>query len=188
METNGQEPPDGQALKSLLRQRPEEGWRVVIDDLFPQLLGWLLAALGRQQRELIEDAMQQAVIKAMGRLESFDPSVGRFDAWFATIVRNEAYRLLRRERLQARRPLPDSMITRSTNGDPEPLPKLTLDLLESIDALPPLQQKVVRSDLQGMQSATELARQLGSSASSVYGARHYGLKNLRKELRKRGHE
>ena len=116
METNGREPLDGQALKSLLRQRPEEGWRLVIDGLFPQLLGWLLAALGRQQRELIEDAMQQAVIKAMERLEFFDPGLGRFDAWFATIARNEAYRLLRRERLQAHQPLSDMPIARSTRS------------------------------------------------------------------------
>lgn len=188
METDGREPLDGHALKRLLRRRPEEGWRLVIRDLFPRVLGWLERGFGQHCRELIEDAMQEAVRRAMARLERFEPEVGTFDAWFASIARNETLRLLRDERLQMHEALPRELPTTPANSDPEPSSERVRVLLECLAALSPLQQKVLRSDLRGGElKATELARELGSSASSVYVARHHGLRILREELRKRGH-
>lgn len=88
----------------LARQAPpsQDELASLYESVTPTLLVWARIQLsnGLERRIEAEELVQETWMRALGALESFDPSKGQFRAWLIGIARNvllEAFRSLSRE-------------------------------------------------------------------------------------------
>lgn len=171
------------------------------DESLQELRGILQRALraglsGRAGSDdgFIEDIAQEALLKIVGRLTSFQGR-GKFTSWAIAIALRLAYNELRRkewknvslEELQERQaslpqerdtsPAPDEEVERRSLGE----------LLRSVIAsdLTQRQQDVLLCELSGMPQE-EIARQLNTNRNNVYKVFHDARKALRRSLEARG--
>jgi DNA-directed RNA polymerase specialized sigma24 family protein len=68
--------------------------------------------------------------------------------------------------------------------------QLLRDLKEAVEALPRLQRSIIEADLASVEraEANRLAQVHGSTVSSIYATRSQAIKQLREEMRRRGHD
>lgn len=73
--------------------------RTAADKLFRMYQNRLFSFLVRLggNTAVAEDATQETFIRALNRIQSFDPEQGSFKAWLFTIGRNEFYRIVKKE-------------------------------------------------------------------------------------------
>jgi len=119
IETRGEPLSDGD-LRSLLIEDPDRGWRAFIDQYTPRMLALIERGGIRDQDEAMEIytlVCERLAEDDCARIRRFDPSKGAIAAWLSVLVRNTMVDWVR-ARAGRRR------------------------LFKSVQALPPLEQKV----------------------------------------------
>ena len=126
------------------------------------------------QRELAEEASQQTFVRAWQRADQIDPQRNPA-SWLATIARNAAIDVYRREARRPTRPLED--VAADDPGVVSLPPDIeTLDVVwqvrAAIESLPTSEAEVVRlQHLDGM-TQTEIADKLGIAVGTVKSRSH----------------
>ena len=77
---------DFNALASQLKGGDERSGAVIFDKFAPLFFGFFLQRTGT--KGVAEDLVQEVFVKLVGRIETFDPTVGNFTPWFWQIARN----------------------------------------------------------------------------------------------------
>ena len=150
---------------------------------FYSTLVWLAYAI-LLDRNLAEDAAQQAFVKACEKLGSLQ-QVNRFGPWLSRICRNEAYQLLRdRQRRESREtaaPEPVTMVdTRDTEED--------LDQVKAaVDRLPEMYREIVVLHYYQRLDYRKIASLLGVAGHTVRGRLFRARKMVMKSLQDNGY-
>ena len=146
-------------------------------------LVWLAYAI-LLDRNLAEDAAQQAFVKACEKLGSLQ-QVNRFGPWLSRICRNEAYQLLRdrqrRESCATVAPEPDIVVeTRDTEED--------LDQVKAaVDGLPEMYREIVVLHYYQRLDYRKIASVLGVAGHTVRGRLFRARRMIKKTLQKNGY-
>jgi RNA polymerase sigma-70 factor (ECF subfamily) len=196
----GQTADRDQETARLLMRGDHEGLRRLLVDHAGKVLALLrkefLRVLDFQE---IEDAVAQASTRAWRSGSRFDPSRGSLGAWFFTIARNCARRVLETKGRHATLSLVEDLDSTATAvaaraDDAAPdramaADSFLADVRRCIEALAPQQRAVLMADFAagGMASNDELATQLGTTKNSIYVSRNNGRRNLRAAMAKLGH-
>lgn len=135
-------------------------------ELWDSNIGALRAYLGKNMKQLdhfyIEDVCSKTFEKAFRQIGSYDPSLGRFDAWLKRIARNTAFDVIEQEARRQRGYVSideegRSLLVADTPDPEDPLDEVikteTRSRTESmIDRLPELYREIARLRLiEGMQ-------------------------------------
>jgi RNA polymerase sigma factor (sigma-70 family) len=141
----------------------------------------------------LDEAMGAMVVKVWHAAPRFDSAKGTLRAWALVIARNCALRLLEARRRTVLRSEYD-LDTLAMDAIPAQVPsperqRLLADLHICIEKLPPLQQAVLKADLDAGTAAPaeQLAKRLGTTANSIYVSRLKGRKALRLAMLAMGH-
>lgn len=171
-----------------------EGLRRLLED-YAGPVRWLLRKqfMPMLDEWLIDEALEQASVRAWRSGHSFDPERGSLRAWFLTIARNCARRQLE-IKFKSRLDYVPDVDTAIQAGQqyathsPEQR-QFIVDLYRAIDTLTPTQRLVVLADLEagGSADVQALARQLGSTTNSIYTMRTVARRAIRAYLRKLGY-
>ena len=188
---------DDDEIALRLMERDGEGMRLLLQVHGPMVLGFLR----KYHPHVADDAFQEATTKVWQSVETFDDARGSLGSWFLAIARNAALDLRRHEGRRAHKSL-DAMegfdpvwdCDGDDTGSDEEVSPTRLDamravLLEILDTLSPLQQRIVMRDAEhptGKAEAADLADEFGSTANSIRGNRSKAWKTIGEELAKRG--
>lgn len=149
---------DADLVRALQRDRAESAMSVLYDRHTPRAFQTACRILGGDVQRA-EDAMQEAWMRALARLESWRDSES-FGAWLRGITAHVAIDLLRRERLLEFAPEVDDRI--------DEVPE-HIDLEEAIAALAPGYRAVlVLHDIEGF-THEEIGERLGITAGTSKG-------------------
>lgn len=97
-----------------------DAWDLLFERHHAPLYNFLAHRLASHQRGALDDLFQQTMLRAVARLERFDPSRGAFGAWLGGIAINEIRQHARRVGREVR--AVDRLEPRSQSVDPtEPL-------------------------------------------------------------------
>lgn len=123
-----------------------------------------------KRRDLAEEVMQEAYIRIWHNARSFDATKGSPIAWMATIVRNQAINLVRRPTVEVEC---DQSIVMNVAGDD----RSALDQLQSsqdcghalaaLQALAPLQRRLIVAAYVRGESRDQLALRFGAPANTI---------------------
>ncbi|NIR45533.1 MAG: sigma-70 family RNA polymerase sigma factor [Gemmatimonadetes bacterium] len=170
---------------SELAQRTQAGDRDAFELLARRYLRPIHSVVASflSERAEIEDAAQETFLRALDRIQTFDPD-RPFAPWLYQIARNVA----RNRRKRGRREEPLSDIERSAaSGEPAPSARVERDelrrlLAAAIDELP--QQRRTAFTLTDIEEypMTEVARLMGLSAGTVRSHVHHARRALRDRL------
>lgn len=134
-----------------------------------------------RRRQDAEDAVQDAFIRALERIDHLSPG-SPFGPWFYRVLRSTCLNLLRRERLRDHDEIP---VSASTDSDPEreTTRRMTRErVLEAMQELPEMQRTAVTLfDLEGY-SHREIAEVLGIAEGTSRAHVHHGRKALEQLL------
>jgi RNA polymerase sigma-70 factor (ECF subfamily) len=144
-----------------------------------------LRITGRSEDAL--DAVQDAFIRALTRLDDFNRQAG-FRTWLLRIVSNRALDLLRARKVRLAMPLDGSEDERGKQlADPNPAPgpveqlerrELGRRLREAIGSLPPEQRAVLALYATGEMSYAEIAEALGVPIGTVMSRLYHARRRL----------
>jgi DNA-directed RNA polymerase specialized sigma24 family protein len=181
----------------LLASGDPEGLRRLLADHAGTVLAMLARDFsGRLDRQQIEDALAEAVIRAWRAGARYEPMAPSPGAWLYVIARNRARSLLEP------RPTPELVYVASLDDQPAPAGPtapdehaianagaLAADVERCMEKLSDQQRAVLRADLAhgGIAPAGMLAAALHTTRSAIYVARHFGRRALRDALRRCGH-
>lgn len=183
----------------LLVSGDHEGLRRLLVDHAGRVLGLLRKEFARVlDHQEIDDAVSQASVRIWRAGSRFDPARGSLGAWFLTIARNCARRVLEAKNRHAALALVEDLDSTAAaigrcaepaNSDPAAASAFLRDVRACIDALAPQQRAVLLADLAAGGSAPteELARQLNTSRNSIYVSRNMGRRALCAAMAKLGH-
>lgn len=133
-------------------------------------------------RELAEDAAQQAFVRACEKLASLKRS-DRFGAWLAQICRNEAYQLVR----SRQRPVPQrSGETTYVDASGTDGPDLGM-VRAAVDQLAPMYREIVVLHYYNRMGYRQIAATLGVAGHTVRGRLFRARKQIERILRKNGY-
>lgn len=139
----------------------------------------------------IDDAVNQASLRAWKSAARFDPSKGSLRSWFYVIARNCARRVLETRLDETGFSYVDDLdaVAPSAAGAAKPPSRFVLDLRRCIDGLSRMQRAVVMADLAagGTAAAEHLAAELDTTPNSIYVTRTTARKALRRALEALGH-
>lgn len=139
----------------------------------------------------IDDAVNQASLRAWKSAARFDPAKGSLRSWFYVIARNCARRVLEMRLDETGFTYVDDLdaIAPTRKGKAKPPSRFVLDLRRCIDGLSRMQREVVMADLAagGTAAAEHLAAELNTSTNSIYVTRTTARKALRRALEALGH-
>jgi RNA polymerase sigma-70 factor (ECF subfamily) len=166
---------------SRIRQGDVAALEALYDRYAARMLGLALRIL--QQRELAEDAVQEAFFRVWKRADSFDPGRGDIFGWLAAIVRNVCLDHWRRQGTQP--PLVD------VAGDLD-LPDPEADVAETaaereerrqvrraLAALPAEQRQVLELSFFGGLTRRDIASRLNIPVGTIHTRARLGLQKLR---------
>jgi RNA polymerase sigma-70 factor (ECF subfamily) len=132
-------------------------------------------------RNLAEDAAQQAFVKACERLADLRRTE-RFGAWLAQICRNEAHQLLRDNRRSTAQPSRESACAdeRETN-------RADLDVVKkAVGQLPPMYREIVVLHYYNHMDYRQIAATLGITGHTVRGRLFRARRQIERTLRDNG--
>jgi len=167
------EPPDASTATdatavALLRARDARGFDILYRRYFPRLRRYALVIL--RDDDEAEDIAQEALLRAVSRLDRFDPSVGAFDTWVFSIARNLALTSRRKRWLAMPQPeLPEA--TCESTAHPA-------GFAEIIGDLPLAQRQAIFLRYEVGCGSEEIALMLDRSAASVRQLQHRALAKL----------
>lgn len=149
----------------------------------------LFAACRRllQRRELAEEALQEAYVAVWHRASDFTPMRGAVMTWMASIARNRAIDLRRRDNRRPEHPLFDDELEARADGSPGPL-QYTIGADDAValdrcmELLSETQQRCIRlAFFQGLTHA-ELSQRLTQPLGTVKSWIRRGLEGLKQCL------
>lgn len=190
----------------LLVRGDQEGLRRLLVDHGGKVKGLLRKEFAKVlDLQEIDDAASQASVRVWRSGRTLDLAKGSLAAWFFTIARNCARRLIETKRREAPFSLVENLDTAAvaraqqdgfaeaadgaeSAGGPSPS-SFVQDVRACIERLPPQQRAVVLADLAagGTADTRELADQLRTTTNSIYVSRANGRKALRAAMVQRGH-
>ncbi len=134
-----------------------------------------------RDRQDAEDAVQDAFIRALERIDHLSPG-SPFGPWFYRVLRSTCLNLLRREKLRTHEQIP---VSASAESDPEREASRRMrreEILEALEELPEMQRTAVALfDLEGYSHA-EIADVLGIAEGTSRAHLHHGRRALEKLL------
>jgi RNA polymerase sigma-70 factor (ECF subfamily) len=133
-------------------------------------------------RDLAEDAAQQAFVKACEKLASLKRA-DRFGAWLTQICRNEARQLLRnRQRSETQQARKAACATSPVAEGPD------LDMVkEAVDQLAPMYREIVILHYYNRMDYRRIAATLGVAGHTVRGRLFRARRQIERILRKNGY-
>lgn len=133
-------------------------------------------------RDLAEDAAQQAFVKACEKLADLKRA-DRFGAWLTQICRNEAYQLVRsRQRPVPQRPGETAYVDDHETGGPD------LGMVKAaVDQLTPMYREIVVLHYYNRMDYRQIAATLGVAGHTVRGRLFRARKQIERILRKNGY-
>ena len=131
-------------------------------------------------RNLAEDAVQQAFVKACEKLADLK-RVDRFSAWLTQICRNEAYQLARSRRRSAPQADTTAWVVEPAAEGPD------LGLVkEAVEQLAPMYREIVVLHYYNRMDYRQIARTLGIAGHTVRGRLFRARKQIERTLRRNG--
>lgn len=132
-------------------------------------------------RDLAEDAAQQAFVKACEKLADLR-DVDRFGPWLTRICRNEAHQLIRQQRRQCPREYdpPEQGSRQAHEEDQDHLVRT------AIDQLPPMYREVLILHYYNRMSYQDIQSMLGIAAHTVRGRLFRARKKVEQDLVRHG--
>ncbi|MCO4763435.1 MAG: sigma-70 family RNA polymerase sigma factor [Myxococcales bacterium] len=167
-----------------LVERARQGDGAAFSALVTPHLAMLFRVAGRscRSRELAEDAVQDALTIAAGRLESYEPGTS-LKAWLAAITSQRAWTLLRGELRRRQREQAASEPQRAASPEQHLRARQAADRVQAALAkLPEKRRQAAMLRLDGGLSYKEIAQELETSAASARVLVHLSVKALRAEL------
>ena len=185
-------------LMHLVSNGPDQ--QAALADLRAELLHGLrhaLATWSLVDEAFLEDVVQDALVRILGRLHQFEGR-SRFLTWATAIVIRIAMSELRRRRwqdvsLDAVIENVDFTPERASEDDPGPhtqwAQQAILDAMHDViqNQLTEKQRAVLLAELKGMPQ-DEIARHIGSNRNAVYKLTHDARKRLKRSLEAAGYE
>lgn len=161
-------------------------------------LGYALASRSDVDEVIIEDFVQDALLRTLDKLDTFRGE-SRFTTWAQKIAVNVAFTELRRRRWQdvsldeivesqGMDFVPDMMIDRSAKPDEQATQHIfleTLDRLIKTELTEKQRQALVAVRIQGM-PLEEVARRMGTNRNAMYKLLHDARQRLKKQLEAEG--
>lgn len=161
-------------------------------------LGYALASRSDVDEVIIEDFVQDALLRILDKLDTFRGE-SRFTTWAQKIAVNVAFTELRRRRWQdvsldeivesqGMDFVPDMMIDRSAKPDEQATQHIfleTLDRLIKTELTEKQRQALVAVRIQGM-PLEEVARRMGTNRNAMYKLLHDARQRLKKQLEAEG--
>lgn len=123
-----------------------------------------------RRRDLAEDVMQEAYVRIWHNASSFDPEKGSPVSWMATIVRNQAIDVVRRPTVEVE--CDQSIVLNVVGDDCSPLELLQSSqecghALAALQALAPLQRRLIVAAYVRGESRDQLARRFGAPVNTI---------------------
>lgn len=178
-ERPGSEQPEEPELVRAVQQGDIDAFGRLVDSYVDEAYAVAMGIL--QHPQDAEDAVQDAFIRALERMDHLEPG-SHFGAWFYRVVRSTCLNLRRREKLRRHGPVPPGA---SGDDDPEATTVRKLErerILEALDELPEMQRTAVMLyDLEGY-SHKEIAEALEIAPGTSRAHLHHGRKALRELL------
>jgi RNA polymerase sigma-70 factor (ECF subfamily) len=184
-------------IRHLSGEGPERD--AALADLGRILLGGLRKALANHPRAddpLLEDAVQDTLIRLLERLDQFEGR-SRFTTWATSIAIRNVFTELRRRRwkdvsmdqvMAADAPRPQhadtAEVSPATNLERQDLIQKMLQVIEQ--ELTDRQREALLAEMRGV-AMEEIARSTGSSRNAVYKLTHDARKNLKRGLEAAGY-
>ena len=152
-------------------------------DAYYATLVWLAYAI-LLDRNLAEDAAQQAFVKACEKLGSLQ-QVNRFGPWLSRICRNEAYQLLRdRQRRESREtPAPEPVTAMGTPDTQDRQDQVKF----AVDDLPEMYREIVVLHYYQRLDYRKISSVLGIAGHSVRGRLFRARRMIKKALQENGY-
>jgi RNA polymerase sigma factor (sigma-70 family) len=190
---------DAATAAMLARGEPEGLRRLLIDHG-----GAVLAVLAREfagvlDRQALEDALAEAVVRTWRAGGRYDPRAVMPSAWLYVVARNRALSHAEERRnagLVYRGDLDDQPAPAAAaateevaDGDDQRAGRFAVAMAQCLELLSDLQRAVLRADLAhgGSAPARVLAQALNTTRSAIYVARHFGRRAMREALRRCGY-
>lgn len=161
-------------------------------------LGYALASRSDVDDQILEDFVQDALLKILNALDSFRGE-SRFTTWAQKIAVNVAFTELRRRRWQDTSLdqltegqsldfVPDLLVDHSAGPDQQAVQRLFLEALQRIIATEltdKQRQALVAVRIKGM-PLEEVARRMGTNRNALYKLLHDARQRLKKKMEEEG--
>jgi RNA polymerase sigma-70 factor (ECF subfamily) len=153
------------ALRDAVLRGDERAWRVLYDEAFDGVYGYLFFRTGRDHA-WTEDAVQECWLVAVRRIAEFEPTRGPFRAWLRGIADN----VLRNQRRQRQRLLAEGAAAEEA-ADTRPADTATLDTSElvgiALSGLPGHYREVLTDKYADQLSLAEIADRRGQTPRAI---------------------
>ena len=170
-------------LAGLLARREEQGAEELLRRCGP-MLRYIIAPILSDPRER-EECLNDVVLLAWEKIESYDPKKGGFSAWLSALARNTA-RNRRRDgarRFRSAEELGEHLEDRRPGPEEALLHRERLELLQkAVERLGDMDRNLFYRKYYYLQSTAQMAAELGLTERGVEGRLHRLRKRLRKEL------
>ena len=140
-----------------------------------------------RDRDLAEDAVQEAFLTVWRQAESFDPSRGKASTWIFTLVHRRAVDLVRRQSRFSALPdqleamTPQTLVAESVDEDVE-LREARRNVRAALATLSQAEREVLELAYWGGLTQSEIAAKLGIPTGTVKSRTFHALAHLREAL------
>lgn len=155
-----------------------DAWEALYRHAYPRLFAYARRRLHSDHEA--DDAVSEAIARAMASIERFKWSRSGFDGWLFGILRNV---VLEHYRADRRRPLPDTEAGDVPSGEPEPLDRLLSRerddaVRRAFDELPPDARELLELRVLADLDARAVGAVLGKRSGAIRMAQARALKRL----------
>jgi RNA polymerase sigma-70 factor, ECF subfamily len=133
-------------------------------------------------RDLAEDVVQEALLRAWRSCAAFDPEGGPLAHWLLVLTRNVAVDLVRARQRRPQAPLTPAHEAGSTDPGFAELVDLRAQLRQLLQAVGPEHRQVIVETLLRDRPPALVAADLGIPAGTLRSRLHYGLRQMRRQL------